>query len=65
MITWLVILYVAIGVLRVGYDFFRPDYNQPLYISQRMWHRIIFYCLLWPYLLVSSGDIHYLKLWLI
>ena len=54
-----VILYILIGVIRVGYDFIQPYFNQPRYIYEMRWDLIILYTFLWPILMYSSGDFYY------
>ncbi len=62
--NWIILLYIAVGFIRVGYDFFQPYHNQPGYIARRNWIMIAFYIFFWPFLLVISGDIHYFKIWI-
>ena len=61
---WIAVgVYFLIGLLRVGSDFFaQPYFNRPAYVAQRQWGRIILYTLFWPWLVIVSGDIHYLFL---
>ena len=56
---WLVIGYFLIGIIRVGYDFIQPPLNQPRYIADRQWFRILTWIIFWPILLWVSMDIHY------
>jgi hypothetical protein len=45
-----VIVYLVIGVLRVGVDFAQPIYNQPDYVRCGIPRRILSAILLWPFL---------------
>ena len=54
-----IILYVLIGIIRVGYDFIQPHRNQPEYIYEKQWGRIILYIFLWPLLMYLSMDFYY------
>ena len=55
----IVIAYLLIGIVRVGYDFFQPPYNQPRYTYEKRWARIILYIFLWPVLMYTSLDYFY------
>jgi hypothetical protein len=58
---WIAVgLYLLVGLLRVGSDFFaQPYFNRPLYVAERQWGRIIVYILFWPWLVIVSSDIYY------
>ncbi|MBA7685342.1 hypothetical protein ES703_93765 [subsurface metagenome] len=58
---WIIIgIYLLVGLIRVGYDFIQPYHNQPEYIAAKRWMAIFLFILFWPYLVIVSGDIHYL-----
>ena len=60
MYIWIgIILYVLIGIIRVGYDFIQPPRNQPRYIYEKRWGRIILYTFLWPLLMYITLDFFY------
>jgi len=46
-----VVIYLAIGVLRVGADFAQPMYNQPDYVRRGPALRVLSFILLWPLLI--------------
>lgn len=52
-------IYLLVGIIRVGYDFIQPPRNQPRYICEKRWGRIILYTFLWPVLMYYSLDFHY------
>jgi len=55
---WIIIaIYLLVGLIRVGYDFMQPYYNQPAYVAEKKWFLIILFVFFWPFLLIVSGDV--------
>lgn len=54
-----IIIYIFIGIVRVGHDFIQPPINQPMYIRAKLWRYIILCVLFWPVLMYITMDLHY------
>ena len=46
-----IVVYLVIGILRVGADFAQPLYNQPDYVRRGTPRRVFSAILLWPFLI--------------